>query len=146
MTPEAATAYARLEPLVGVWTTRGWTRDTPPGRIEATDTYERLPGGALLHIVDARVGEEKVDGAEIIGYEAAGSTYLTQYFGTDGPATYEASLTEEGGALTWRMRTAANRFTGSFNDSRTVITGHWELLEEGSTWKPWMDVTLTRRG
>jgi len=78
----------RLVVLVGSWKTGGWTREaagTLSGRIEATDTYERLPGGALLHRVDARVGDQKVEGAEIIGYDPARGSYVTQYFGTDGP-------------------------------------------------------------
>ena len=41
-------------------------------RIDAADTYEWLPGGfGLLHVVDANVGDEKIEGAEIIGYDAA---------------------------------------------------------------------------
>ena len=62
----------RLDVLIGRWKTVGWTRGAPGApraRIDAVDTYERLPGGALLHRVDARVGEEKVEGAEIIGYD-----------------------------------------------------------------------------
>ena len=36
--------------------------------IDAVDTSEWLPAGfALLHLVDAKVGEETVQGAEIIG-------------------------------------------------------------------------------
>lgn len=42
------------------------------------------------------------------------------------------------------MRSNANRFTGTFSDDGNSITGHWELLE-GSGWRPWMDITLTRQ-
>jgi hypothetical protein len=38
-------------------------------RIEAIDTYEPLPSGALLHLVDAHVGDQKVEGAEVFGYD-----------------------------------------------------------------------------
>jgi len=62
-----------LETLIGAWKTEGWTKaapGAPAARIDAVDTYEWLPGRfALLHRVDARVGGEKVEGAEIIGYE-----------------------------------------------------------------------------
>jgi hypothetical protein len=138
----------RLELLTGMWKTEGWTREAPGApraRIDAVDTYERLPGGALLHRVDARVGDEKVEGTEIIGYDPARGLYLTQYFGSDGPSAYEVSLSEEGGALIWRMRSKGDRFTGTFSDDRNTITGQWESLDDDSSWRPWMDITLTKQ-
>jgi hypothetical protein len=36
------------------------------------------------------------------------------------------------------------RFTGTFNAERNIITGHWDALDDDSTWQPWMDITLTR--
>ena len=65
--------HERLEVLIGTWKTDGWTKETPDApavKIEAVDSYEWLPGGhGLLHTVDARVGDEEVEGAEIIGYD-----------------------------------------------------------------------------
>src|SRR5829696_8698104 len=104
MTDAPNIEHERLVVLVGSWKTEGWTREaagTLSARIEATDTYERLPGGALLHRVDARIGDQKVEGAEIIGYDPARGSYGTQYFGSDGPAAYEAKLSEEDGTLLW---------------------------------------------
>jgi Protein of unknown function (DUF1579) len=140
--------HERLEPLVGTWKTDGWTREAPgapPARIDAVDSYEWLPGGfALLHRVDAQVGDEKVEGAEIIGYDPDRSAYVTQYFGSDGPSAYEATLREEDEALVWRMRSERDRFTGTLSDDGNSIAGHWELLDADSHWQPWMDITLTR--
>ena len=141
--------HERLGVLVCRWRTEGWTREAPgapASKIDAVDTYEWLHGGfGLLHLVDARVGDEKVDGAEIIGYDPARESYITQYFGSDGPAAYEATLGEEEGALVWRMRTETQRFAGGFSDDGDTITGHWELLDDDSNWRPWMDITLTRQ-
>jgi Protein of unknown function (DUF1579)/YCII-related domain len=113
--------HERLDVLVGRWRTQGWTReggDRPAVQIEATDTYGWLPGGfALIHTVDARVGDQKVDGAEIIGYDPARASYVTQYFGSDGPAGYEATLEEESEGLVWTMRGEATRFAGRFMDA-----------------------------
>jgi hypothetical protein len=140
--------HERLQVLIGRWVTNGWTRATPEApsaRIDAVDTYEWLPGEfALLHRVDAKVGDEKVEGAEIIGYDPGRGTYVTQYFGSDGPTAYEASLTDEEGNVVWRMRSEATRFTGTFSDDGTIITGHWELLDDDSAWQPWMDITLSK--
>lgn len=142
--------HERLGALIGRWRTEGSTREgpgTPAARIDATDTYEWLPGGtALLHRVDARVGEARVEGAEIIGYVPERDYYATQYFGSDGPAAYEASIGEQDGALVWRMRSERDRFSGRFSDDGNTITGHWESLGDDSSWRPWMDITLTRQG
>lgn len=56
-----------------------------------------------MHRVDAHVGDEKVEGAEIIGYDAERASYVTQYFGSDGPTAYEAALNEQEGDLVWSM-------------------------------------------
>jgi hypothetical protein len=147
MANESAAALERLDVLIGRWKTEGRTTGAsgaPPDQIEAVDTYERLPGGALLHLVDAQVGDKRVEGAEIIGYDSARGSYVTQYFGSDGPSAYEASLSEDDGVLVWTMRSKNDRFTGTFNDERNVITGHWDALDDSSKWQPWMDITLTR--
>jgi hypothetical protein len=141
--------HERLAVLIGKWKTEGWTREVPGApvtRVDAVDTYEWLPGGfGLLHRVDARMGDDKVEGAEIIGYDPARDSYVTLYFGSDGPAGYEATLSEEAGALVWKMRSESNRFTGTFSDDGNTITGHWELLGDDSNWRPWMDITLTKQ-
>lgn len=100
----------------------------------------------LLHTVDARVGEEHVEGAEIIGWDPERDAYATQYFGSDGPSAYEARLTEEDGALVWSMRSSQDRFTGTFSKDGNTITGHWEQLDDEENWQPWMDVKLTKPG
>jgi catechol 2,3-dioxygenase-like lactoylglutathione lyase family enzyme len=144
----AAAELEKLEVLVGRWRTRGWTRpraEAPAAEIDALDTYDWLRGGfGLLHVVDGRVGDQRVEGTEVIGYDPERAAYVTQYFGSDGPAAYEASLGDLGGALTWTMRSKADRFTGTFSDDGNSITGHWEL-HDGSTWRAWMDISLTRQ-
>jgi hypothetical protein len=147
MPDESAAALERLDALIGRWRTEGriiQASGVTADRIDAVDTYERLPGGALLHLVDARVADQKVEGAEIIGFDPARGRYVTQYFGSDGPNTYEASLSEEGGTLVWGMLSKNDRFIGTFNDERNVIRGHWDALESDSNWRPWMDITLTK--
>ena len=148
---EASVAeHERLAALIGRWKTAGATREMPgasAAEIEAVDTYEWLPGGlGLLHVVDGRVGDREVEGAEIIGYDADQGAYVTLSVGSDGSTAYEASLTQESEGLTWRMRSKTTRFAGVFNEAGDVITGHWELLQDGGVWEPWMDITLTRQG
>jgi Protein of unknown function (DUF1579) len=142
--------HERLAVLIGRWKTDGQTRempDAPAITVDAVDTYEWAPGGfALLHTVEAKMGDEAVEGAEIIGYDPQRAAYVTQYFGSEGPESYEAELAEEGGNLVWRMRSDTSRFAGTFSDDAAVITGHWELLDDDGNWQPWMDITLTKQG
>jgi hypothetical protein len=145
MTLAVGSAQQRLAALVGRWRTVGRTIGARGVLIDAVDTYKWLPGGlALLHTVDARVGDEHVEGAEIIGWDSARHSYVTLYCGSDGPNRYEASLTEEDGGLVWRMCSATDRFTGRFSDAGNVIDGRWEQLDEEKRWQPWMEVTLTK--
>jgi hypothetical protein len=149
MTNGSEAALARLEPLIGRWKTEGWTLDesgAQDNRIDATDTYERLPGGALLHLVDAKVGEVKVDGAEIIGYYPEREGYASQYFGSEGPTAYENRLTEQDGATVWEMQSETTRFRGVFSEDGGIIDGHWQLLGGDAGWRPWMNITLTKQG
>jgi Protein of unknown function (DUF1579) len=148
MTHAAGSAEKRLAALIGRWRTQGRTIETgeaPAAPIDAVDTYEWLQGCfALLHTVDARVGDERVEGAEIIGWDSALGGYVTLYCGSDGLNRYEASLAEEDGGLVWRMCSARDRFTGTFTDDGNTIDGHWEQLDDEGAWQPWMEVTLTK--
>jgi hypothetical protein len=119
--------------------------EAPRTKIDAVDSYERLAGGfAVLHQVDATVGDVHIDGAEIIGWDPDRSAYTTLYFGSDGPNAYEASLAEEEGSLVWTMRSRSDRFRGVFGEDDAVIEGHWEQLVDDGSWQPWMDITLTK--
>jgi hypothetical protein len=148
MVDDGRSATERLIALVGRWRTEGRTAETaepPSSRIDALDTYEWLPGRcALLHRVDARVGDVHVEGAEIIGWDSDAHAYRTLYFGTDGSSTYEASLSEEEGELVWAMHSRSDRFTGTFSDDGRRLKGYWEQRDDDGNWRRWMDVTLTR--
>ncbi len=133
-----------LTPLIGRWHTTGRTTDEPPITVDAIDDYELLPGGALLHRVDAHMGEQRVEGAEIIGFDPTLGHFRTQYFDRDGASSYEAEFSRENGALVWSMRSEKERFRGTFSDDRSVITGHWERRGDDGSWQRWMDITLTR--
>lgn len=83
--PERTREHERLDALIGTWHTSGQMEATeagPGGDVDATDTYEGLPGGfGLLHTVEARVAGEKVEGAEIIGWDPTRGAYVAHYIG-----------------------------------------------------------------
>jgi hypothetical protein len=148
MSDRSGAEHERLRVLVGRWKTEGRTLPRPGSPsipVEAIDTYEWLPGSrGLFHVVDAWMGEEHVEGAEIIGWDPEPGSYVTAYFGTDGPGSYRASFVDEDDSLVWRMWSGSERFTGRFNPDRTAIVGRWELKDE-TDWVPWMDITLTKK-
>jgi hypothetical protein len=42
------------------------------------------------------------------------------------------------------MRSETTRFAGRLSvDGNTI--GDWQLLDDGSGWRPWMDITLTKQ-
>jgi hypothetical protein len=146
MAGEPGPEQQRLAALFGRWRTEGSTRGVPALKIDAWDTYEWLPGRyALLHRVDAHVGDERVEGAEIIGWDPARGCYATLYFGSDGPNAYEATLSERESKLVWQMRSESDRFTGTFAEDGNTIVGYWEQRHDADNWQPWMDITLTRQ-
>lgn len=149
MNPEPPRApgpqHRALEIFVGTWNTEGVVDAGPAGlgsRLAAVDTYEWLPGKFfLLHRVDGRMGEERVQVLEIIGYDAARRTYVTQSFDSHGNVgAYRASLRD--GA--WTILGDSERFTGAFNEDRTILTGRWERSTDGANWSRWMTIKLTK--
>ena len=137
-----------LEVLVGRWHTSGRTYaspSAPSAEIDATDTYEWLPGGlGLLHTVDGRIGDARVEAAEVIEYDPSRDAYVTREVGTDRSQSYVARSTEENGALVWRMQSDRDQFTGVFEEDGTTISGCWELRGADGRWRPLMEITLTK--
>jgi hypothetical protein len=43
------------------------------------------------------------------------------------------------------MHSEKDRFTGTFNQERNMIAGHWDALDDDGSRRPWMDITLTRQ-
>lgn len=137
--------HRRLDPFVGTWRTEGVIRageHGPAAAFSAVDRYEWMPGGFfLLHHVQARMGEGELTALEVIGYDAATGTYPMRSFDSLGnTGTHQATLRDG----TWSFLGATERFTGAFSDDGGTITGLWEQSADGSSWVPWMDVTLTR--
>jgi hypothetical protein len=87
------------------------------------------------------------DGIAIIGSDAAGGGYLQHYLDSRGVArVYEMTFADNVWTLERDVaaRDFSQRFTGTFDDDRNVIVGHWESSSDGSNWKPDFDLTYTR--
>lgn len=142
-----ASENKRLNVFVGKWNTKGKTiarPDSPAIEICGTDAYEWLPGRFfLIHRVDVRMGEEKVDTIEIIGsYDASSKTFPMRSFdhlGNNG--LMHASLSKDG---VWTLTGKSMRATLVVSVDGNMMTAKWEKMSDSSEWKHWMDLMLTK--
>jgi hypothetical protein len=137
-------ALERLNAFVGRWKTEGEIKASsygPAGKIIGTDIYQWLLGGFfLVHRVDVRMGDQKNESIEIIGYDTSRKTYPMHSFDSQGNhIVMEASVVGN----TWTFTGESMRFIGAFSDNGKIISGKWEYLDD-SNWHHWMDVKLTR--
>lgn len=144
--PPPGPEHAALAPFVGRWSTAGEVLASaggPAQEIVGTDEYEWLPGGYfLLHRVDVRIGGERVQALEIIGWDARRGTYFMRSFDSQGGAAEMQAGVHDG---TWTFRGDSERFTGGFGNGGDTLSGRWERRQDGA-WLPWMDVRLTKNG
>lgn len=134
-----------LSIFVGTWKTTGATQATagvPSAPIDATDRYEWMEGGYfLLHHIDARM-PHAVKALEVIGglQGADGGSPATSF---DSEGQTSASLYRLDDRA-FHIFGPTARFSGQFSEDKANLSGLWERSEDGQTWQPWMDITLTR--
>jgi hypothetical protein len=134
-----------LDVLVGRWTmTASFNSDGPPPLAETT--FEWLEGRTFL-VQRWRVDHpDAPDGIAVIGYDAEKATLLQHYFDSRGVVrVYDMSLVGN----TWQLirigKDFSQRYIGTFDESRDVITGSWEASSDGgATWERDFDLTYTR--
>ena len=142
----ASSELERLTPFLGAWDTDGLIRATGVGdasSFRVVDTYERLPGGHfLVHRVDANMPEGRAQGIEIIGYSRDRGDHPMHAFDSTGLASVIRARVEQD---TRTFLGDSLRFTGRFRDNGRTFDGTCEMRSvDGSSWQPWMDVTLKR--
>ncbi|MDQ0273745.1 N-acetylneuraminic acid mutarotase [Cytobacillus purgationiresistens] len=87
------------------------------------------------------MGGEEVKTTEVIGYDSSKQTYFTISFDNQGNAgAYLANLRD----CLWTINGELERFMGEFSSDGNTLKGKWELLSDGSSWQPWMDIKLTK--
>jgi hypothetical protein len=137
--------YVLLNPFVGKWKTEGWIKGDdgkPDIQISGTDTYEWLPGEFLLfHRIDVKIGEERKEGIEIIGYDASTNTFPMHYFDRRGNAESMQASINDG---VWRFQGESIRFTGSFSKDGMELSGIWEQKNNDSLWTHLMEIKLNK--
>jgi hypothetical protein len=152
--------HERLWSIAGEWATDGHVVGDPPVPVKGTDTYEVLAGGYfLVHHVDVTVGEQEVRAIEVIGEPAsAGGGFLARSFDDKGNAEVMRVTVDDDGVFHFTggpeiaaaaqptdASTARVRSTLSVAPDRRSMMALWERSEDGHSWKPWMNITFTRR-
>lgn len=134
-----------LRKLVGKWNTTGslFQQDGSPSiPVEGIDTYSWLPGEFfLLHTADVKIGEERNQTHEIIGYESGKDCFFTHYFDSKGESGTMIIMVRE---PLWVIQGGTLRFTGGFLDQEQTFSGVWEQLKEGDGWVHFMEIRLEK--
>jgi Protein of unknown function (DUF1579) len=134
--------------VVGRWRTDGHIIGDPPVPIVGSDIYEWLPGGFfIVHHVDVLVGEQRVQGIEIIGdYDAATDSFTGRTYDNQGNITVMHARAQGRGVFTFAGRgdvareaqptaepTAAVRSTLSVNPEQETMRARWERSADGES-------------
>ncbi len=143
----AEQALGQLEPRVGDWT------------FEATwPNGEQWPGGGRVsfewhasraHLVERGTADlpEAPESVSIIGCDPANGTYFQLYSDARGVCrVYEMSI-GDGEWKLWREgESFAQRFSATFSEDGNMITGRFEIAEDGTNYRTDFDVIYRRVG
>ena len=148
---KAGPDHQRLSVFAGRWRTEGQTiatDDAPALLVQSSDEYDWLPGGFfLIHRWSGHVGDAEVHGVEIIGHDARSGHYQTHFFDNEGHSGSE-DLTVCDRTWTWLgkqvMGSEWHRCTSVVSDDGNTMRASHDRSSDGSSWLPWMDVTLRR--
>ena len=137
-------ALHELQPLVGEWATEA-RLPGQDGIARGRTTFEWLEGGGYL--VQRAVMDDPIfpRGVMVIGPDAGGERVVQHYFDSRGVArVYEVSFAD-GILRLWRDGPDfAQRYSGRLDPEGTVITGAWEICEDGETWRHDFDLTYRK--
>ena len=149
--PKLGPEHQQLSVFLGNWRTEGQTvagPGAPSVPIRSSDEYEWLPGGFfLVHFWDGHVGDARVHGIEVIGYDATRGRYQTHFFDNEGHSGSEDLIVRD---RTWTwvgnqvMGSGWHRCTSVVSEDGQTMDAHHERSDDGKSWAPWMDVTLRR--
>ena len=143
--PTAEQALQALEPLVGHWEFEATWPDgtTWPGGGRVT--FEWLDSGA--HLVQRGSAElpQAPDNVSVIGCDGANGTYVMLYSDERNVSRVFGMSIGDGVWRLWRDgEPFSQRFTGTFSEDGSTITGRWEVAEDGETYRTDFDMVYRR--
>jgi hypothetical protein len=109
-------------------------------------TFAWLDTGAHLIQRGSLEHPEAPDSTSIIGCDAANETYYQLYADERGVCRVFHLAIGNGELRLWRDGAPfAQRFTGSFSEDGSTITGRWEIAEDGSNYALDFDLIFSKR-
>ena len=139
----------KLEVFLGKWHTVGeiYEDDRITGKVDAIDFYEWLGGQyAMIHRADSKMGDLKIQGIEIIGYDPSRKAYFAPFYDDQGSAGWE-EIRFENNTWIWNgenvMGVKYHRCKASFQGKNTIRAIH-EHSEDRTSWKKWMEIILRK--
>jgi hypothetical protein len=128
-----------LDALVG-----GWVLGDPSAPVGRT-SFSWLEGGYFLVQRWTVAIPEAPDGIAILGEDATTGELVQHYYDSRGVARVYQLRLEDG---TWTLFRDGpdfwQRFTGTFSEDGTTISGAWETSPDGSAWEHDFDLVYTR--
>jgi hypothetical protein len=92
-------------------------------------------------MIDVLMGDSRMEGFEIIGYDVTSKTFRLQSFDNSGNIDVMSGFIQNG---EWFFSNEKLRFKGNFSESGHRLTGTWELSDDGQHWQHFMDVQLEK--
>jgi hypothetical protein len=144
--PKPSSELKRLDALVGEWRTEWYVTsdDGKPLTLHGVDTYEWMPGEFfLVHHTYVRMGNYDYNVMQVIGnYDTSSQTYSTHSFDSKGvEMSMHARVNDDN---SWMFEGEKQRTRLVLSDDGQSMTYHWEQLNDGSDWQPWMEMQLTK--
>ena len=137
--------HRRLNILAGAWDTSIVMigADGNEGdRSQATDTYRWMPNGwFLVHEVDARIGDQRMQSMEIFGVDATTGEFPSRSYEPGGGIHDFVSRID---GVEYTILGDVQRFAGRFDDDGRVLRGEWEQFADGA-WTPFIRIVLRKR-
>jgi hypothetical protein len=133
-------ALQRLDVLVGEWEMESPQFPEARGRT----VFEWLEGRAYL-VQRSYAPEPAPTSTWLIGSDESDESYTALYYDSRGVSrVYQMSLVE-GVWKVWREAPGFfQRFTGTFGDNGTTITGRWEISSDGAYWEHDFDLAYKK--
>jgi hypothetical protein len=141
-------ALERLRVLAGEWnleiTDMSFEEDKNT-IVRGHASFEWMEGGAFLLERSEIPDTDFPRSTSIIGPDDSAETYSMLYFDSRGVSRiYQMSFNGEEWKL-WRdFPGFSQRFIGTFNKERNLITARWEKAEDGSNWELDFKLTYTK--
>lgn len=134
-----------LNSLIGKWITVGKTvpaDGAPAVDLNASDIYEWVAGGFfVVHTAYGRIGDTRVGGIEMIGYDPDTKMFRTHFFDSQGNVTNQDLTFNDG---TWIWSGTHARATGVLSEDGQEMPTLHEWSDDGVNWRPSMNIVLRK--